>query len=239
MIGSRPFHHFSADDDATWRALYQRQYADVMRHSTRWYHEGFEQIGLTADRVPDFAAMNEAFKRINGWQLVSTDVQYTNGQDWFEALARREFLITEYIRDRADLDYTPLPDIFHDAFGHLPFMAIPRYADFIQRFALHAVDYTQQQRHSLGNLWWYTVEFGLIREDGELKVLGAGLMSSYAEMQRVFNGEVEIVPFTLDAFEIYEQSPHEYHDTLFVVDSWEQIEQAVEQWTEAHPIPMY
>jgi phenylalanine-4-hydroxylase len=239
MFGRRPFYTFSDADHATWRALYERQYAAAMQHGARWYREGVARLGLTSARIPDFAAVNETLKRVTGWQLVSTDVQYTNGQDWFEALARREFLITEYIRDRADLDYTPMPDIFHDTFGHLPFMAIPRYADFIQRFALHSLDYTQQQRHSLGNLWWYTIEFGLIVEDGELKALGAGLLSSYAELRRVFDGEVEIAPFDIDAFETHEQSPHEFHERLFVVDSWEQIERAVEQWTEAHPVPVY
>lgn len=234
-MSKRPFHTFTADDDLTWRLMFERQMPQIEQYATRMYRDGMAAIGLMPARIPDFAALDETFKRLVGWELVSTPVQYSSGQDWFEALARRQFLITEYIRDRAALEYTPLPDIFHDAFGHLPFMAHPFYADYIHRFALHAIQYTPEQRKSLGSLWWYTIEFGLIEEAGELKALGAGLMSSYAELRRVFAGEVNLVPYSLDAFERISPSPHEFHNTLFIMQSWAQVEHSVEEWVQAHP----
>ena len=215
----RPFKIFSEAESAVWRAMYQRQWHQVQQHATKLWLEGVAKIGLTAEHIPDFAQLSERFKQLVGWELVSTDVQYSSGQDWFEALARKQFLITEYIRDMKDLEYTPLPDIFHDAFGHLPFMANQRYADYIHRFALAAIRYTPEERKSLGSLWWYTIEFGFLREGGELKALGAGLMSSVAELQRAYSDQVERLPYSLEAFENLDPSPHQFHNKLFILNS--------------------
>ena len=235
MSNKPPFHRFTDDDSITWKMLYERQFPQTRILGTKLFTDGIEKIGLTPERIPDFESLSDWFQVNVGWELVSTPVQYSSGQDWFEALARKEFLITEYIRDRSDLEYTPLPDIWHDAFGHLPLMAHGWYADYIHRFALYAVKYTQEERKSLGSLWWYTVEFGLIYEDGNLKALGAGLMSSYAELKRAFSHEVNLVPYSLEAFENISPSPHVYHDTLFVLDSYDQLLHSVEEWVEAHP----
>ncbi|MBK8026105.1 MAG: hypothetical protein IPK19_33145 [Chloroflexi bacterium] len=231
----RPFKIFSDEDSAIWSALYRRQWDQAQRYASRLWLDGIGRLGLTPDRIPDFAALSANLQDLTGWRLVSTDVQYSSGQDWFEALARKEFLITEYIRSEDQLDYTPLPDIFHDAFGHLPFMAHQRYADYIHQFALTAIQYAPEERRSFGSLWWYTVEFGLLREYGALKALGAGLMSSVAELQRVFDGHVTLQLYTLEAFEALSPSPHEFHNTLFILDSFDQLEQAIEDWTRAHP----
>jgi phenylalanine-4-hydroxylase len=234
----RPFHIFSEEESDIWRELYTRQWTHAQHHATRWWLEGVDALALTPDRIPDFAALSQRIHDLTGWRLVSTDVQYSSGQDWFEALARREFLITEYIRDRTTLDYTPLPDIFHDAFGHLPYLAHQRYADYLERFAHLAIQYTPEQRRSLGSLWWYTIEFGLLREGDELKALGAGLLSSVAELQRAYSDAVTRAPYTLQAFEALAPSPHHFHNTLFILDSWEQVERSIADWAAVHPVPM-
>lgn len=226
----RPFKVFSAEEDAVWQALWAKQIDEVHKHGTRMFLEGLEILELSPDRVPDFAAMNEQFKALVGWELVSTDVIFSDGQSWFEHLARRQFLITEYIRDPKDLDYTPLPDIWHDTFGHLPFMVNQRYADYIERFAHHALKFSSEERRSLGSMWWYTIEFGFMREGGEVKAFGTGLMSSPGELQNALSDKVQKVPYSLEAFEKVDPSPHAMHDTLFILDSMEQLEQSVEDW---------
>jgi phenylalanine-4-hydroxylase len=232
MNKRRPFFKFDATADEAWRLLWERQMPQCQQHACKLWLDGVDKIGLTPDRVPDFAEMNERFKELVGWELVSTDVQYSDGQEWFEHLVRREFLITEYIRDKDSLDYTPLPDIWHDAFGHLPLMADQRYADYIQRFAEYAVRYTKEERKSLGSLWWYTIEFGFMPEDGELKCFGAGLMSSYGEMKHALSDAVEKVPYSLEEFEKIDPSPHRMHHRLFILDSMEQVERSVVDWAE-------
>lgn len=235
MTTRRPFKRFTHDEDETWRIMFERQYPEIVKHGTRLWLEGCKALDLQADRIPDFDRLNQRFQHLVDWELVSTDIQYSDGQDWFEALARREFLITEYIRERDALEYTPLPDIFHDAFGHLPFLADRRYADYLQYFGQQAVQYTKGERKSLGSLWWYSIEFGFIWEDGDLKALGAGLMSSHGELLRAYTDAVERRPYSLDAFERIDPSPHKMHNQLFIFESMDEVERSLRDWVTAHP----
>jgi phenylalanine-4-hydroxylase len=226
----RPFKNFSPAEDRIWQMLWSKQIANVRKHAHSLWLDGLDRLGLTGERVPDFSDLNERLKALVGWELVSTDVIFSSGQDWFEHLARRQFLITEYIREEKDLDYTPLPDIWHDTFGHLPLMADARYADYVEKFAHHALKFTVEERKSLGSMWWYTIEFGFMMENGAMKAFGAGLMSSPGELLHALSDEVEKVPYSLEEFEKISPSPHSMHRKLFVLDSMEQLEQSVEDW---------
>lgn len=231
---ARPFFKFDSTADRIWRTLYARQMPVCQQHACQLWLDGAGKIGLTPDRVPDFAEMNERFKSLVDWELVSTDVQFSDGQEWFEHLAERKFLITEYIRDEDSLEYTPLPDIWHDAFGHLPLMADRRYADYVQRFGQYALQFTKEERKSLGSLWWYTIEFGFMKEGDGIKAFGAGLMSSHGEMLHALSDAVERVPYSLEAFEQIDPSPRQMHDKLFILDDFDQLEQSVVDWVAQH-----
>lgn len=230
----RPFKKFSPAEDRIWQLLWEKQILEARKHASELWLEGLDLIGLQYDRIPDFNHLNQRLKDLVGWELVSTDVIFSDGQDWFEHLARRQFLVTEYIREEKDLDYTPLPDIWHDTFGHLPFMAHQRYADYIERFAHHALKFTKDQRKSLGSMWWYTIEFGFMLEYGEMKAFGAGLMSSPGELQLALSDTVEKIPYSLEAFDRISPSPHEMHKKLFVLESMGQLEHSVEEWVERY-----
>lgn len=230
MAHPRPFKIYTPAEDAVWQQLWAKQIDNVRAVAHSGWLDGLETLGLTGDRIPDFGALSERLKSLVGWELVSTDVIFSSGQDWFEHLARRQFLITEYIREPKDLDYTPLPDIWHDTFGHLPFMANACYADYVHRFALTAIQYPVERRFGLGSLWWYAIEFGFMREDGEPKAFGAGLMSGYTELVRACRGEIPLKPYDLNEITHIAPSPHEYHDRMFVFESMDQLEQAVQDW---------
>lgn len=229
-MNPRPFKGFSPVEDRIWQMLWAKQIDNVQKYAHSIWLEGLDKLNLNGERIPDFDELNERLKDLVGWELVSTDVIFSSGQDWFEHLARRQFLITEYIREEKDLDYTPLPDIWHDTFGHLPLMANLRYADYIERFAHHALKFSVEERKSLGSMWWYTIEFGWMMENDVMKAFGAGLMSSPGELLHALSDEVEKVPYSLSAFEQINPSPHEMHRKLFVLDSMEQLEQSVEDW---------
>lgn len=234
MLIKRPFFKFSDYQSETWSLLYSKQMPAVQKHACKLWLEGLDLLNLKEASIPDFYRMNDRFKELVDWELVSTDVQFSDGQDWFEHLARKQFLITEYIREREDLDYTPMPDIWHDAFGHLPLMAHQRYADYVQKFAEYALLFSKEDRKSLGSMWWYTIEFGFMIEDGEMKAFGAGLMSSPGEMAHAISGAVEKVPYSLDEFEKIDPSPRKMHDKLFILESFEQLEQSVVDWAEKY-----
>jgi phenylalanine-4-hydroxylase len=236
MSAIRPFKHFSPAEDRIWNLLWSRQIDNCRSRASKLWLEGLDKLGMTADRVPDFNVMNERLKELVGWELVSTDVVFSDGQTWFEHLARRQFLITEYIREEKDLLYTPLPDIWHDTFGHLPFMTNQRYADYIQHFAHVALGH--RGHASLGSMWWYTIEFGFMMEEGQMKSFGAGLMSSPGEMEHAYSDEVIKTPFSLEAFERVSPSPHAMHKTLFILDNMEQLESSADMWINHHNLVM-
>lgn len=231
MLEKRPFKVWSPEEHDTWRMLYERQCERVKKLASKAYYlEGFEKLRLTSDRIPDFYRLDEVYQREVGWELFSTDTQFADGQDWFEHLARKEFMITEYIRDKSDLDYTPLPDVWHDTFGHLPLMLNHRYADLVYDFAHKMLKYSKEERKGMGSIWWYTIEFGLIREEGEIKILGAGLASSYGESVHALSGAVDLRPFDPDYIATIKPSPHEFHKELFILDSFDQFEDFVNHW---------
>ncbi|MFN8372266.1 MAG: hypothetical protein U0694_05240 [Anaerolineae bacterium] len=227
MSTRRPFKKWSAADHQVWQVLFERQFPNVEQHACQMYLEGHKLLGLVPDHLPDFNELNERFQELVGWELISTDVQYSNGQDWFEHLVKRQFLVTEYIRDRDNLDYTPLPDIWHDTFGHLPMMAHKAYADLVYDYAQIMVQLSKEERRGLGSIWWYTIEFGMMREQGDVKAFGAGLFSSFEEIQIAFTDKMRKLPFDPETMAPVAPSPHHIHDTLWIMDSFAQFQQFV------------
>lgn len=231
MLERRPFFTFAEKDHEVWRALYTRQHPHVLEYASEaHYLSGLTNLNITADRIPDFEKMNVTLQERTGWELFSTEEVYSDGQTWFEHLCQKQFLISEYIRDMADLDYTPLPDIFHDAFGHLPLMSNKRYADLVHRWSFAMLDTTGEARRKLGSIWWYTIEFGLIEEDGKIKSFGAGLASSFGELKHALSGAVKLSPFDPDAAGAVAPSPHEFHKELWILESFEQLESFLDDW---------
>ena len=146
-------------------------------------------------------------------------MRYSDAADWYREFDRRHFLVTDYIRSRDELDFTPEPDMFHDIFGHLPFMTLPEYAELEEMFAPAYLRADEERREHVKRLAWYSTEFGLIRENGDLKLFGAGLISSAAECDRVFAGEVPILPFKAETIVAHEKSVWDFNSQLFVADS--------------------
>lgn len=227
MIDKRPFYTFNNEQNATWQIMFERMWPKVEARGCAQYLEGHSLLSLSAPRIPDFNALDVVFQQHIGWELVSTNVQYSDGQSWFEHLKRRQFLITEYIRDQASIDYTPLPDIFHDAFGHLPMQINQRYADLTEAYARLMLECPPEARKGLGSIWWYTIEFGFIKECGELKTFGTGLMSSYAEYDLAFSDGMERRPFDPADIAPHAPSPHAMHKILWVLEDFDQLEEFV------------
>ena len=194
----RPFKPFAPADDRIWSMLWDKQIANCRQHASSLWLDGLDLLGLDPARIPDFEALSRRLHELSGWELVSTDVIFSDGQTWFEHLARRQFLITEYIRDEKDLLYTPLPDIWHDSFGHLPLMANPRYADYVEHFAHVALRYGKEERKSLGSLWWYTIEFGfIIFCQRRLNTIEASVVAENVKFSKTGNG---VIKHGLDVF---------------------------------------
>ena len=219
---------YTAENQETWQILFDRQMAFLKDNASQTYLRGAEIINLRRDRVPPLKDINARLWPLTKWQSRAVP-GYLPPKAFFACLARREFPTTIVIRPKESIDYLPEPDIFHDIFGHVPLHADPTFADFLQTYgkaALTTEDPAETER--LARLFWFTVEFGLIREGGRLKVYGSGLISSPGESRHSLeSAAVERRPFDLDrvcdtSFEI-----DHYQPILYVLDSFEQLRDAM------------
>jgi phenylalanine-4-hydroxylase len=209
----------TAEQNEIWQALYERQLQRVEKFACQEYLEGFAILDLPADRVPDLNYLNQKITPRTGWRTVRTQVRYTDAVPWYQHFARKEFLITDYMRDWAELDFTPEPDMFHDIFGHLPFMLLPGYTELQELFAPAFQAASPEQREDIKRLAWFSTEFGLIREHGDVKVLGAGLISSAGEMENVLAGNVPLLPFDVATILKFDKAVWSFNQQLFVIES--------------------
>ena len=172
---------YTAEDHWVWDTLFARQQALLAGRAVGAFEQGLDVLRLGHPGIPDFDELNERLQARTGWTvaavpgLVPDDV-------FFRHLSERRFPVGSFIRAADQLDYLEEPDIFHDVFGHVPMLADPELADFMQvlgQLGLQAIEHGAL--HRLARLYWYTVEFGLAREAGKLKIYGAGILSSFGE----------------------------------------------------------
>jgi phenylalanine-4-hydroxylase len=214
---------YTAEDHDVWRTLYERRMRQLESDGSKVFLAGAERIGLRPDAVPDLRDVNRRLKPLTGWQAVPVG-GFLPARDFFASLAERQFPTTVTIRPRAQLDYLPEPDIFHDVFGHVPLHADPAFADFLQTYGRIATNARNDQDvEKMTRLFWFTVEFGLVKEDGRTKVYGSGLISSHGDAANALGPNCDRRPFSLDA--VFEQTFRidQLQDVLFVVDSFEEL----------------
>ena len=172
---------FSADEHAMWDRLFARQSAMLPGRAAEAYLRGLDVLKLSRPGIPDYRELNVRLMAATGWQVVAVPGLVPDAV-FFAHLAERRFPAGNFIRTPHQLDYLQEPDIFHDVFGHVPMLADPVFADYMAAYGkggLRSLHYGAL--HKLARLYWYTVEFGLIEEQGALRIYGAGIVSSYSE----------------------------------------------------------
>lgn len=220
---------YSPEDHDLWRILHERRMKDLERTGSHLFLDGARTIGLRPDRVPDLADVNARLAPITGWNAIGVR-GFIPAADFFACLAQRRFPTTITVRPRSQLDYLPEPDIFHDVFGHVPLHADPVFADFLQRFgAVAAAARTETQTTQMARLFWFTVEFGLVRENGDVKVYGSGLISSRGDAANALGPDCERRPFSLDAVLAQPFEIDHFQNVLFVTESFDQLFAAVRE----------
>ncbi len=220
---------YTDEQHAIWAELVGRVFPELEKHAAGEYLEGFQIIGLKRDRMPDLAAISSRLGPRTGWS--STPVSgFLPAPAFFEMLANRLFPTTTWLRSRESIEYTPEPDIFHDVFGHVPMHSHKVFGDFLQRYgSVCAATSNAIVLEKLGRLFWYTVEFGLIRQGSEIKAYGSGIISSHGECQNVINGGCEIHDFSLEEVLDTPVKVDEMQKVLFAVESFDQIYEAMRE----------
>ena len=211
---------FTEEQHDIWRTLYNRQFPKIEKYICREYQEGFKLLQLPADHIPSVSELNEKITPRTGWRTVRTKVRYSDAVQWYKHFAAKEFLVTDYVRSREELDFTPEPDMFHDVFGHLPFFTLKPYVEIQEMFApaFHKST-TDEQRENIKRLAWFSTEFGLIRENGGQKIFGTGLISSKGEMEHVLAGNTPIMPFKWETIANFDKAIWSFNKTLFEFES--------------------
>lgn len=220
---------YTDEQHAVWAELVGRAYPELEKHAAREYLEGFSILGLEPLRLPDLTAISARLEPRTGWNTTPVS-GFLPAPAFFEMLAARRFPTTTWLRGRESLEYTPEPDIFHDVFGHVPMHAHAVFADFLAHYGrVCASTEDAGVLEKLGRLFWYTVEFGLIRQREGVKVYGSGLISSHGECRHVMEGHCAIRDFTLDEVLNTPVKVDELHKLLFAVSSFDQIYEAMHE----------
>ena len=216
--------HYCAADHRVWDHLFNRQTRLLPGRVAPEFLDGLKRLDLTRPGVPDFARLNDELMALTGWQVVAVPGLVPDAV-FFDHLANRRFPAGNFIRRPDQLDYLQEPDVFHDVFGHVPLLAHPAFADYMQAYGrggLRAIEYGAIDR--LARLYWYTVEFGLVRSGGGLAIYGAGIVSSSGESLFALDSaspnrlgwsleRVLKTPYRIDDFQ----------QAYFVVDSFDQL----------------
>lgn len=214
-------------EQKVWRTLCDRQTKLTRRLAHRSYLDGIEALGLL-ERIPDFDEVSVRLRRLTGWEIVAVP-GLIPAQPFFEHLAARRFPVTNWLRSEKELDYIVEPDMFHDFFGHVPILTQPVFADFMQAYGARAGEaIALGGDEMITRLYWYTAEYGLMQEPGqELKAFGAGLMSSFTELQfAVESRDAHRVPFDLETVMRTGYEIDKFQRAYFVLPSFDALRDA-------------
>jgi len=206
-------------ETALWRDVYDQLDEAHRRRACSLYRNAKRTLGMTRDHIPQLASLSQQLDGLTGFGLAPIE-GLVETRSFLSQLADRVMLCTQYIRHPSRPDYTPEPDIIHEAIGHIPNFTNPDFADFSQFIGHGARKANAKQLEQLGRLYWFTVEFGLIEEEDEIKAFGAGLLSSFRELEHAFSEQVERRSFNLE--EVVERH-YDYSDmqpVLFVIPSY-------------------
>ena len=221
---------YTDDEHARWQALYARQMKVLPGRVCREFMDGLERLDLGAGGIPDLARLNPRLRDLTGWEVVQVPHLVPDAV-FFEHLANRRFPAGRFIRPRAQMDYIQEPDIFHDVFGHVPLLAQPVFADYMEAYGRGGQRAAELGRlHNLARLYWYTVEFGLMKTPDGFVNYGAGIVSSPTEtVFAVEDPSPNRIGFDLERVMLTDYRIDDFQQTYFVIDSFAQLFEATQR----------
>ena len=214
---------YTEADHDTYRRLYARQKALLPGLASQAFIDALPSLGVE-DRIPRFEDINQRLRQATGWEIVAVPGLIPE-VPFFSLLANRKFPVTDWIRKPEEFDYVVEPDIFHDLFGHVPLLFNPVIADYVQRYGQGGLKAERLGAcEMLSRLYWYTIEFGLIREQGEIRAYGAGILSSSGELQHAVTSPLpQRLPLSLERTMRTRYKIDTYQQTYFVIDDFQQL----------------
>jgi phenylalanine-4-hydroxylase len=215
---------YTAAEHAMWDRLFERQAKMLPGRAAQEYLDGLDVLRMSKPGIPDFSELSSRLMELTGWQVVAVPGLVPE-EVFFDHLANRRFVAGRFIRTPDQIDYLEEPDIFHDVFGHVPLLANPVFADYMQAYGRggqRAMELGMIDK--LARLYWYTVEFGLIRTTEGLRIYGAGIVSSHGEsIFALDDPSPNRIGFDLKRLLRTKYRIDDYQQNYFVIDSFEQL----------------
>lgn len=221
---------YTSDEHDRWDELTKRMLAILPDRASAEFMRALSDLNLSEGGIPDFRDLSDRLSARTGWQVVGVP-GLVDDEVFFDHLANRRFPAGCFIRDADEMDYIEEPDVFHDVFGHVPLLANPVYADFMQAYGKGGLRAKSMGRlENLARLYWYTIEFGLIRENDQLRLFGAGIMSSPTEtIFALEDPSPNRIAFDLERIMRTNYRIDDFQQTYFVIDSFEDLLNAAMQ----------
>lgn len=226
-----PEAHYTEAEQDVWRVVRQNLDPLHVTYACREYRECARQLKLSPERIPQLREVNEKLARLTGFQMIPVAGLVTDRR-FLSSLGQGLFLATQYIRHHSTPLYTPEPDVVHELIGHAATFAHPGFAAVNRAFGKAVARMSDAAVQRAARVYWFTMEFGLVREDGGLRAYGAGLLSSFGELGTCTT-EPEHRPFDLERMAAHVYDPTQYQKVLYVADSFEAMVREVTTWVEA------
>ena len=216
--------NYTSEDFKVWETLFNRQMETLQGRVAEEFLEALKIIGFNAKKIPDFKDINQILSDSTGWEIITVP-NISPAKEFFQFLANRQFTATCWLRSMDELDYLEEPDMFHDVFAHTPLLCNTEYTRFFQKMGALALKYLDREDllKKLQRLYWFTIEFGLIRNNGDLKIYGAGIISSKGETEFALSKKSVKHRYHVEKIFQHDFRTDIIQEEYYVIDSFEQL----------------
>ncbi len=221
---------YTPEDFRVWKILFDRQMNILSDTVSKSYLDALKIVDFQNSRIPEFTEVNATLRDLTGWSLHVVP-NISPQKEFFQFLSEKKFTATCWLRTFDQLDYIEEPDMFHDVFAHIPLLSNVAYCNFFKGISDIAIEYIDDPKaiELLGRIYWFTIEFGLIQENGKLKIYGAGIISSNGETKHCLSDESEKINFDVKQIMSTDFRTDILQDKYFVIDSFDQLYNALPQ----------
>jgi phenylalanine-4-hydroxylase len=216
--------NYTVEEHRVWKTLFERQSKLLPGRACDEFIQGMRNLTMDTDQIPDFRRLSEVLMKRTGWQVVAVPGLVPD-EVFFDHLANRRFPAGHFIRKPEELDYLEEPDVFHDVFGHVPMLMHPVFADYMQAYGVGGLRARNLgMLPNLARVYWYTVEFGLIKQSEGLRIYGSGIASSYTETFFALDDtSPNRIRFDVERVMRTQYRIDDFQETYFVIDGFEDL----------------
>jgi len=226
-----PIVDYSDVENRVWSIVYDQIGPYHERIACQAYRDGLASLAFDRRKIPQLAEMNQKLAETTGFQMIPV-LGFVNPRTFMSTLGRGTFLSTQYVRHHSIPEFTPEPDVIHELLGHGPALSNPVIANLNRCFGRATEQASEAGLTRISRVYWFTLEAGLVREQGTVKVLGQALLSSFKELEQIEKG-ITLLPFDLETMAQTDAAPTKLQDRLFVAPSFEHMVREASAWLDA------